>query len=356
MTSDAGAPSIVVEGNEFKWDVERGILEISGGASLAIWLESSLAGLMRGMQQMVGTERFNLALQAGGRESVDGDWGFIAGFPTAEEGFAKLSRLAFTCGWGLWSLESLDRAEQVARFRSKSSFEGIYQRALGVCWGSHYVAGKFAGITGRIFGAHCWANQVQFEAEGDPYDEFVVKPSDATIEGELERLLSTERATASDLAAALERLREENEIRRGAEREAQRRLALIESQQRDLELLSTPIMEIWDGVLSLPVVGALSGGRAQVIMDRLLSEIQRTNSRFALIDVTGVDTIDTATANSLLRIARSTRLLGAECVITGIRPAVAQTMINLDTTFAGVVTLANVRDGLKYCMQRLSGR
>lgn len=353
--STGDTPSITVEGNEFKWDMERGVLEISGGASLAIWLETSLAGLMIGMQQMVGTERFNLAIQAGGRESVAGDWAYMSGFPTVEEGFARLARLAFTCGWGLWSLESLDRDAQVACFRSQSSWEAIYQRALGVCWGSHYVGGKFAGIAGRIFGTHCWATQVKFAAKGDPhddFDEFVVRPSDATLEGELERLVAGERATAADLAAALDRLRAENEIRRKAEREAQERLALIEAQRRDLDRLSTPIMEIWDGVLSLPLVGTLSGARAQAIMDRLLAEIQRTGSRFALIDVTGVDAIDSATADSLIKIARATRLLGAECVITGIRPAVAHTMVHLDTQFATIVTLATVRDGLKYCMQR----
>ena len=102
MGDDGRNPSINVEGNEFTWDTERGVLDISGGASLAIWLETSLAGLMQGMQQMVGTERFNLALQAGGRESVAGDWAFMSGFPTVEEGFARLARLAFTCGMSMY--------------------------------------------------------------------------------------------------------------------------------------------------------------------------------------------------------------------------------------------------------------
>jgi rsbT co-antagonist protein RsbR len=88
------------------------------------------------------------------------------------------------------------------------------------------------------------------------------------------------------------------------------------------------------------------------MMDRLLQELQRTRAQFALIDVTGVETIDIATANSLLQIVAATRLLGAECVITGIHPAVAQTMVGLDVAFAQVCTLATVREGLKHCMAR----
>lgn len=340
-------PRISVEGNEFVWDGDAGLLLISGGPSLAIWIESSMAGLMRGVQQMVGTERFNLAMQAGGRESVDGDWGFIERFATFEEGFAQVARLAFTCGWGLWQLVEIDRARRFARFRVQSSWECLYQRALGVRWGSHYVGGKFAGIAGRVFGVHCWAEQTQFQASGDEYDEFVVQPSATTVEDRLGDLLATDQATRADLAVALEKLRLENESRRAAEQAAHERLALIEQ-------LSTPIMEIWDGVLSLPVVGTLSGDRARAMMERMLQEIQRTRARFALIDVTGVDTIDTPTADSLLQIAGAARLLGAQCIITGIRPAVAQTIVELDARFGHILTLATVREGLRHCMAQMA--
>ena len=91
-------------------------------------------------------------------------------------------------------------------------------------------------------------------------------------------------------------------------------------------------------------------------MDRLLAEIQRTQSRFAILDVTGVDMIDSHTADHLLRITRAVELLGARCVVTGIRAAVAQTIVELDSSFGGVVTLATLRDGLKYCMSALGQR
>ncbi len=350
--SDAYA-QIVVDGNEFRWEPDKGLLLISGGPSLALWIETSLAGLMQGMQRMVGTDRFNVAMQSGGRDSVEGDWAFISQSPTFEEGLERLSLLANTCGWGRWSLVSLDRDDKVGRFRVVNGWEALYQRALGAKWGSSMMAGKFAGICSKLFGTNCWAVQTSFQAAGDAYDEFEVKPSDQTVELELTTLLASDRATRADLAVALAKLQQENADRQRAEREAKERLAVIEAQRRDLEALSTPIIQVWDGVLTLPVLGNLSGSRAQSMMDRLLGEIHRTQARFAILDVTGVDVIDSNTANHLLRVTRAVELLGARCIITGIRAAVAQTMVAIDSNFGGVVTLATLRDGLKYCMSAM---
>ncbi|MCA9656884.1 MAG: STAS domain-containing protein [Myxococcales bacterium] len=353
---DKAPMRIDVEGNEFLWRPERGLLLISEQPSLALWIETSLAGLMQGMQRMVGTERFNIAMQSGGRDSVAGDWGFISQFESFEVGLEKLGILANTCGWGSWSVVSLDRAAKVGRFRVINGWEALYQRALGVNWGSSMMAGKFAGLCTKLFGANCWAVQTRSQATGDDCDEFEVSPSDQTIEQKLDNLLASDKATRADLAVALHKLQGAYEERQRAEREAQERLAVIEAQRRDLDALSTPIMQIWDGVLTLPVLGALSSVRAQSMMDRLLAEIQRTQSRFAILDVTGVDMIDSHTADHLLRITRAVELLGARCVVTGIRAAVAQTIVELDSSFGGVVTLATLRDGLKYCMSALGQR
>lgn len=237
----------------------------------------------------------------------------------------------------------IDLKKKVGRFRVNNSWECLYQRSLGVNWGSHYVGGKFAGLCTKIFESNCWAEQTKYQAGGDECDEFVVTLASDTVEDRLARMLESDAATRADLAVALEQLRRENESRRAAEAEAQERLALIER-------LSTPIMEVWDGVLSLPVVGTLSGERTAMMMERLLQELSRTRARFALLDVTGVDTIDAATADSLLRIAGAARLLGAQCIVTGIRPAVARTIVELDARFGDVLTLATVREGLRHCM------
>ncbi|PRP99312.1 STAS domain-containing protein [Enhygromyxa salina] len=353
-TSADSEPRIKVDGNEFLWQREAGLLRISGAPSLALWIESSLAGLMKGMQHMVGTDRFNVAMQSGGRDSVDGDWGYLSRFDTFEEGLDQLGILANTCGWGRWSLISIDREAQVARFRVTNGWEALYQTALGCEWGSTFMAGKFAGLCTKLFGTNCWATQTRMQARGEPCDEFEVRPSTNTIERELEALLSGDKATRADLAVALQQLQREVSERQRAEREATRRLEMIESQRRDIDALTTPIMQIWDRVLTLPILGSLTGERAEALTQRLLSEIQRTQARFAILDITGVEVIDTNTANHLIRVTRTVSLLGATCVITGTQPAVAQTMVAIETNFGAVVTLATLRDGLEYCMRALS--
>jgi rsbT co-antagonist protein RsbR len=336
-------PSITVQQVQFTWDVEHGLLRVFGMPVLAMWIDSTVAGLMQGVQRMVGTDRFNLAMHGGGRDSIDGDWSVISAAASFELGFETLASYAVTCGWGVWTLGSVDRDKKQAVFRVVNNWEALYQRSLGVKWGTNMTAGKFAGYCSRLFGIDCWATQTHFQAGGDEYDEFIVRKSDSSLEDKHNQLLNTDAATRADLAVALKRLEDENAERRRAEREAHDRLALIES-------LSAPILHVWDRVLALPVLGSLSAERAAALMERLLTEIQRTRSAWAILDVTGVDIIDTHTANHLLRVARAVELLGARCIITGIQPAVAQTMVALEASFSSIVTRATLRDGLKYCM------
>jgi rsbT co-antagonist protein RsbR len=342
-TKSVESPSITVQGVTFEWDPTHGLVKAFGFPTLAMWIESSVAGLMQGMQRMVGTERFNLAMHGGGRDSIDGDWAVISAAPSFEEGFASLADAAVTCGWGIWTIVSCDRSKREAMFRVVNNWEALYQKALGVHWGTNMTGGKFAGYCTRLFGVDCWAAQTRFQAKGDEYDEFVVRPSDVSLEEMHDQLLASDHATRADLAVALKRLEDENLERKRAEREAQERLRMIET-------LSAPILHVWDGVLALPVLGTLSGDRAAALMERLLDEISRTRSTHAILDVTGVDVVDTHTADTLIRVARAVELLGAQCIITGIRPAVAQTIVNLQTGLANVVTLGTLRDGIKYCM------
>jgi rsbT co-antagonist protein RsbR len=337
-------PSITIQGVNFAWQPEIGLFRVFDMPTFAMWIESTLAGMMQGMQRMVGTERFNLAMQGGGRDSIAGDWGVISAAPTFEQGIKELASYAVTCGWGVWTLVSLDRDKREAVFRVVNNWEALYQIALGVHWGTNMTAGKFAGFCTKLFGVDCWATQTRFQAKGDECDEFVVKQSNVSLEEKLSELLASDQATRADLAVALKRLEDENLERKRAEREAQERLTLIET-------LSAPILQVWDGVLAVPVLGTLAGDRAASLMEHLLAEIARTRSGYAILDVTGVDVIDTHTADYLLKIARAVELLGAKCIITGIRPAVAQTMVNLQTGFSSIVTLATLRDGIKHCMR-----
>ncbi len=138
--------------------------------------------------------------------------------------------------------------------------------------------------------------------------------------------------------------------------ELQDKLDLIEKQRRAIEELSNPIIKIWDKVLVLPLIGTLDTRRSQKLTENLLTEIAATQSKVAIMDITGVPTVDSAVANHLLKTVASVKLLGAECVITGIRPDVAQTIVHLGLDLSEVDTLSNLSEGLKWALNRLNMR
>ena len=130
---------------------------------------------------------------------------------------------------------------------------------------------------------------------------------------------------------------------------------LISRQQQELLELSTPVVKLWDGILALPVIGTLDSARTQVVMESLLQTVVATNSKFAIIDITGVPTVDTLVAQHLLKTITAARLMGAECIISGIRPQIAQTIVHLGINLEDVVTKAKLSDAFALALQR-SGR
>lgn len=346
-------------GLEFEYDTERGNIRMAGNPAIFIWTESTLAGLISGLQRMVGTDRFRLALHGGGRDGVEGDWAYISQFPSFEAGFAALVEVAATFGWGRWELVSLDRKARRAVLRVHHHWETNIQKVLGVSWGASYLGGKFAGIFQRHFEvSQCWAEQVASVTSGDAYDEFVVTPSEASLEDRIEHMLATDDATRADLAVALERVRKEVDERAETERQLLEKLSLIAQQEEAIRALATPIIEVWEGVLSLPLIGVVDGRRAADTMGRLLEAIIQKKARHTIIDLTGVEFIDTATAEHLLRLVMAAELLGARCIITGIRPSIAQTMVSIGIDLSKLTTRASLRDGLVYCIDqaRTGGR
>ncbi|EYF06234.1 PAS domain-containing protein [Chondromyces apiculatus] len=147
--------------------------------------------------------------------------------------------------------------------------------------------------------------------------------------------------------------RDITEVKR-REDELRRQLAVITEQQRDIQALSTPIIQIWDDIITLPLIGNISANRAAQIMDRLLSEVVRVGARFAILDLTGVDTVDTTTADQLCRITRAVDLLGAKVLLCGLNPAVAQTMTALGIELPASSTFRNLQDALRTCLRALS--
>jgi rsbT co-antagonist protein RsbR len=130
---------------------------------------------------------------------------------------------------------------------------------------------------------------------------------------------------------------------------------VIIRQQEEMLELSTPVVTLWDGIVALPLIGTLDSARTQVVMESLLQAIVQTNSRFAIIDITGVPTVDTLVAQHLLKTITAARLMGAECILSGIRPQIAQTIVHLGINLEDIITKSKLSDAFRLALER-SGR
>ena len=131
------------------------------------------------------------------------------------------------------------------------------------------------------------------------------------------------------------------------------REAVIHRQQKELMELSTPVVQLWDEVLALPLIGTLDSERTQVVMENLLQRVVETGARLAIIDITGVPTVDTLVAQHLMKTVAATRLMGADCIISCIRPQIAQTIVHLGVNLNDIITKATLADAFQVALQRL---
>src|SRR5580698_7528633 len=127
---------------------------------------------------------------------------------------------------------------------------------------------------------------------------------------------------------------------------------VINRQQEELLELSTPVVKLWDGVLAVPMIGTLDSARTQLVMESLLHRIVEMGAEIAIIDITGVPTVDTLVAQHLLKTVTAIRLMGADCIISGVRPQIAQTIVHLGVDLQGVTTKANLADALALALKR----
>jgi rsbT co-antagonist protein RsbR len=127
---------------------------------------------------------------------------------------------------------------------------------------------------------------------------------------------------------------------------------VIRHQQEEMLELSTPVVQLWEGILALPLIGTLDSARTSVVMESLLQAIVDTRSELAIIDITGVATVDTLVAQHLLKTVAAARLMGADCIISGIRPQIAQTMVHLQIDLSAVTTKATMAEALRFALRR----
>lgn len=157
-------------------------------------------------------------------------------------------------------------------------------------------------------------------------------------------------AGINDMIAALGAEQEKN---RRYQEDLEGKLATIERQRVAIQELSTPIMEVWDGVLCVPVVGLMDTARSSEMTSALLRAVVEKSARCAIIDITGIDVMDTRTVDHFVRMAKAVRLLGSECVLTGMNPHIAQTVVHMGLDLSNVITHRNLRDALQQYVGQL---
>ncbi len=135
-----------------------------------------------------------------------------------------------------------------------------------------------------------------------------------------------------------------------AQQEIDTKLALIEAQRAEIRVLSTPILDVWDDVLAVPLVGNLDHARTLEITDKLLQRVVETRARWSLLDLTGVEEVDATTADHLVKLARAVILVGGRCVVTGVSPSAADTFVALGQGLGDLKCLPNLKEGLRYCL------
>jgi rsbT co-antagonist protein RsbR len=177
--------------------------------------------------------------------------------------------------------------------------------------------------------------------------------------GDYTTRLNVDAADSSPLASLFSGINEmisalstEEEKNRSYQRELEEKLATIEQQKVAIQELSTPIMEVWEGVLCVPVVGLMDTARSSEMTGALLQAVVENSARCAIIDITGIDVMDTRTVDHFIRMAKAIRLLGAECVLTGISPHIAQTVVHMGIDLTNVVTHRSLRDALQMYVNR----
>ncbi|UQA63493.1 AAA family ATPase [Polyangium aurulentum] len=203
---------------------------------------------------------------------------------------------------------------------------------------------------GRLAGVIYLENDLtSFTFTPDRVEILGLLSTQAAIAIENARLYADLEQKVAERTAELRRAHDDILALSHAEQEAQQ--ALIERQKEVIHSLSTPIIEVWDGVIAVPLMGAVDDQRSEDIMGRLLDRISRASCRSVILDLTGVEVVDPHSAERIVRIVQAARLLGSRVLVTGIRPAVAQAMIHLGADLTGLTTRATLRDALRLCMR-----
>ncbi len=326
------------------FEPEQGRL-LLGGERMLLFRQDALAVLRRLLYEQVGEQLARTILSRFGHRCGYGDYEtLIKTFNWDTEEDRLRAGPAMHAWEGIAQVEMVfvdydrNKGKFLMRGNLLNSYEAEIHRELfgpseaPIC---HSLTGYASGWCSAFFGKPVLAIETKCAGMGDPHCELEIRTKkDWGREADAWRdaLDQTDYSITRDLEA---------------------KIAVIQEQELAISELNTPVMEIWDDVLVLPIVGVVDTRRSMEIMNNLLSSIEQHQARCVIIDVTGVEVVDTKTADYLLKVMRAATLLGSRCVLTGLSSAIAQTLVEIGADLSEIRTLRNIKEGLKDCLKYL---
>jgi len=317
------------------WELDSGNLSFLGMDAALFWSNPSLYRMLKPLADYIGIELFCLMIAYESSKGTDEDYHAMVTQlgDSFGEGFLAWGEAVSVAGWGRFELPKLDLEGHRARVRITNPWELNMVRGTGDFWGCPFIQGKLIGIFSHAFGTPCWADEEALVIEDAVSSvEFRIYPVERTIEAELDVL----RATLTE-----ERERGLRDVVRTATRE-------LEEKQTLIQKLSTPLIQVWDGVLVVPLIGDLDEGRSRTLTENTLRAVSERGAKFVIFDVTGIAGFDGEAAEHLRRTTSAAQLLGAHCLLAGISSRIAQTLAGLDVSLAGVPCYATTQAALQH--------
>ena len=338
----------------FDWHLDQGRLSFFGIPSVLFWLDPSLLRMLRPLVEEVGVPLFRLLVASQSSLGTDEDYhAMVTTLGTSfEEGFLAWGKAVSTAGWGSFELAFFDESTCQARVIAHNPWELQMQQGVSLSWGCPFLQGKVIGILSHALKCGCWADERVITATtGGVAVEFTVYPSEKTINAELAQLRrEMKQEQERELAREVERKTEE--LLRVETERARLQENIIRMQADMLAELQTPLIPINEQVVMMPLVGSIDSGRAQQVLERLLHGVMTYSAHTVILDITGVPVVDTDVANALLQAAQAVRLVGAQVILTGIAPEVAETVVALGLDLSGIITKSTVQSGIAFAMSR----
>ena len=332
--------SLSINGVPLVWDPPAGDISFFGLSSVLFWVNPSMFRLLEPLVEEIGVDLFRMLVAQSSSLGTDEDYHSMVTVlgSTFTEGFLAWGRAVSTAGWGSFELPHFDVESCTAEVRVVNPWELRMQKAGGKLWGCPFLQGKIIGILEHALGQRCWADE-DIDLESDPpVVTFSVRAWESTLDEELKRL------RAEQIRAAEARLADQVETATAALLEKHREL---DEKEALIRTLSTPILQVWDGVLVVPVVGALSAARAELLNANLLQQVVDQMATQVVLDLTGLDGVDNAVAERLSSTVTALKLIGTECSVVGLSPEFARRAVELDVSFGGVRVLRTLADALR---------